>query len=174
MRKYPANESACGAIYDSAPADNPFLAALPEMLPRDEFLTTIRSTPGLPHDLPRMSPEERRQSLPRLASLFVPLDYMYAVYDQLYRAIRETYTTRTAVEEIRQINALFCGKENTSYAIQAASGSVLGVPGIGKTSTIRRALETMPQVIEHTEYMGQPFYCKQVLYIGPAPQVRAY
>ena len=165
MRKYPPNESCCGAVYDNAPADNPFLAALPEMLPRDEFLSTIRSTPGLPHDLPRMSPEERRQSLPRLASLFVPLDYMYAVYDQLYRAIRETYTTRTAMEEIRQINALFCGKENTSYATQAASGSVLGVPGIGKTSTIRRALETMPQVIEHTEYMGQPFYCKQVLYL---------
>ena len=165
MRKYPPNESCCGAVYDNAPADNPFLAALPEMLPRDEFLSTIRSTPGLPHDLPRMSPEERRQSLPMLASLFVPLDYMYAVYDQLYRAIRETYTTRTAMEEIRQINALFCGKENISYATQAASGSVLGVPGIGKTSTIRRALETMPQVIEHTEYMGQPFYCKQVLYL---------
>lgn len=165
MRKYPPNESVCGAVYDNAPADNPFLAALPEMLPRDEFLTAIRSTPGLPHGLPQMTPEERRQSLPLLASLFVPLDYMYAVYDQLYRAIRETYTTRTAMEEIRQINALFCGKENVSYATQAASGSVLGIPGIGKTSTIRRALETMPQVIEHTEYMGQPFFCKQVLYL---------
>ena len=165
MRKYLPNESCCGAVYDNAPADNPFLAALPEMLPRNEFLSATRSTPGLPHDLPQMSSEERRQSLPLLASLFVPLDYMYAVYDQLYRAIRETYTTRTTMEEIRQINSLFCGKENVSYATQAASGSILGVPGIGKTSTIRRALETMPQVIEHTEYMGQPFYCKQVLYL---------
>ena len=111
MRKYPPNESICGAIYDSAPADNPFLAALPEMLPRDQFLIAIRSTPGLPHDLPQMSSEERRRNLPLLASLFVPLDYMYAVYDQLYRAIRETYTTRTAMEEIRQINALFGNKE---------------------------------------------------------------
>lgn len=55
MRKYPPGESICGAIYDSAPADNPFLAALPEMLPREEFLSTIRSTPGLPHSLPQMS-----------------------------------------------------------------------------------------------------------------------
>lgn len=69
MQKYPSGESVCGAIYDSAPADNPFLTALPEMLPRDEFLSAIRSTPGLPHDLPRMSPEERRQRLPMLASL---------------------------------------------------------------------------------------------------------
>ena len=165
MRKYPPGESVCGAIYDSAPADNPFLAALPEMLPRKEFLSAICSTPGLPHDLPQMSPEERRQSLSLLASLFVPMHYMYAVYDQLYRAIRETYSTRTAMEEIKRINVLFNGKEGTPCATQAASGSVLGVPGIGKTSTIRRALETMPQVIEHTEYMGQPFYCKQVLYL---------
>lgn len=69
------------------------------------------------------------------------------------------------MEEIKRINVLFNGKEGIPYATQAASGSVLGVPGIGKTSTIRRALETMPQVIEHTEYMGQPFYCKQVLYL---------
>ena len=104
MRKYPSGEAVCGAIYDNAPADNPFLAALPEMLPKDEFLTAIRSTPGLPHNLPQLSPEERRQSLPMLASLFVPMAYMYAVYDQLYRAIRETYSTRTAIEEIRRIN----------------------------------------------------------------------
>ena len=165
MRRYPTNESIWGAVYDNAPADNPFLAALPEMLSRDEFLAAIRSTPGLPHNLAQMSPEERRQNLPMISAVFVGMNYMYAVYDQLYRAIRETYTTRTTMEEIRQINALFCGKENNSYATQAVSGSVLGVPGIGKTSTIRRALETMPQVIEHTEYMGHPFYCKQVLYL---------
>ena len=84
MRKYPPGESVCGAVYDNAPADNPFLAALSEMLSREEFLTAIRSSPGLPHNLPQMSPEERRQSLPLLSSLFVPMDFMYAVYDQLY------------------------------------------------------------------------------------------
>lgn len=165
MRKYPAGESIVGAIYDNAPADNPFLAALPEMLGRDDFISEIQGFPKLPPGLPQMSQEERRQSLPMLSSLFVPMDYMYAVYDQLYRAIRETYSTRTAIEEIKRINVLFRGGKCTPYATQAASGSVLGVPGIGKTSTIRRALETMPQVVEHTEYMGQPFFCKQVLYL---------
>lgn len=165
MRKYPPGESICGAIYDSAPADNPFLAAMPEMLPKDEFLSAIRSAPAFPHTLSQMTPEERRQNLPMLSSLFVPLDFMYSIYDQIYRAIRETYTTKTALEETRQINALFCNKGIAPYATQAASGSILGVPGIGKTSTIRRALATMPQVIEHTEYMGQPFFCKQVLYL---------
>ena len=35
MRKYPAGERIVGAIYDNAPADNPLLAALPEMLSQD-------------------------------------------------------------------------------------------------------------------------------------------
>lgn len=164
-RKYPPDSPVCGAVYDNAPANNPFLAAMPEILPREQFMDAIRSMPGLPYNLPQMSLEERRQSLPLLSSLFFPMEFMYAVYDQLYRAIRETYTTRTLIDGIRQINALFCNQETVSYATQAASGSILGVPGIGKTSTIRRTLATLPQVIEHTEYMGKPFFCKQVLYL---------
>lgn len=164
MRKYPDGQ-AVGAVYDNAPADNPFLAAMPELLPQDEFMDRIRGSPPLPTLLSRMSLEERRQALPMLSTLFFPMGYMYAIYDHLYRAITMTYKTRTVVEEIRQTNALFSGREGQSYATQAATGSILGVPGIGKTSAIRRCLAVMPQVIEHMDYQGQPFFCKQVLYL---------
>lgn len=165
MRKYPAGEKIVEAVYDNGPANNPLVAAMPEMLSRDEFMTAIRSLPPLPHTLSYMSPEERRQSLSLLSTVFIPMDYMYYIYDQLYRAIRETYTTRTTIDGIRQINTLFCGKEGIPYTTQAASGSILGIPGIGKTSTIRRALATLPQVIEHSECHGKPFFCKQVLFL---------
>lgn len=165
MMKYPQGQTVVGAIYDNAPADNPFIAAMPDVLSHQDFKAAIRSAPPLPHTLSHMTPEERRQALPMLSSVFVPMDYMYAIYDQLYRAIATTYTTRTVIEGIRQTNALFSRKDGQSYATQAATGSILGVPGIGKTSTIRRCLATMPQVIEHTEYQGQTFYCKQVLYL---------
>lgn len=162
--KYPPGRTV-GAIYDNAPANNPFLAAMPELLAKDVFLEQIKGTPPLTAALPQMTVEERRQALPLLSTLFFPMAYMYAIYDQLYRAIATTYTTRTVMEGIQQTNALFAGREGQSYATQAATGSILGVPGIGKTSTIRRCLATMPQVIEHTEYQGKPFYCKQVLYL---------
>lgn len=165
MRKYPVGEQSVGAVYDNAPADNPFLAALPEMLSQDNFKSEIRGFPKLPPDLPRMSPEQRRQALPLLSSIFIPMDYMYAIFDQLYRAIRSTYSTRSTIEEIRQTNALFRGSSASDYSTQAATGSILGVPGVGKTSSIRRSLALLPQVIEHTEYMGKVFFCKQVLYL---------
>jgi len=109
-----------------------------------------------------MSPEERRGLLPSLASLYVPMPYQYAIYDTLYRAIATTYRTADVVKSTRAINACYCGR---NYATQADSGSILGVPGCGKTATVRRCLSTMPQVIEHVEYQGQPCYCKQVTWL---------
>ena len=98
------------------------------------------------------------------------MDYMYSLYDMLYRAMATTYQTKTVVESVKQLNEIYMdfrtGKERTlSYSTQAYSGAVLGVPGIGKTSTIQRCLSTMPQVIVHTKYKEQPFYTKQINYL---------
>ena len=164
MSKY-TNEQTVGAVYDDAPAGNPFLAAMPDMLPPEKVFETIGSKPQIPYNLNHMTAEERRRHIPIINSVFIPMNYMYNLYDILYRAIQTTYTTRTMIEEIRQINALFTDGEKLSFSTGADSGSILGVPGIGKTSTIKRCLSTMPQVIEHTEYMGKAFFCKQVLYL---------
>ncbi|MCM1569125.1 MAG: ATP-binding protein [Roseburia sp.] len=164
--KYPANAKNVGAIYDNAAADNPFLAAMPEMMSREAFLDTIKCLPPLPAGLSEMPAEERRQNLSLLSSIFVPMEFMYSCYDQLYRAMTSTYATRTMLEEVQRTCALFKGDSLPAFATQPATGSILGVPGVGKTSTIRHTLSVVPQVIEHTDYMGKPLFCKQVLYLA--------
>lgn len=139
------------------------MAAMPEMLAHSAFMAAVRSLPPLPAGLGAMTPEERRQHLPMLSSLFIPMDYTYVLYDQLFRALSSTYSTHTMLEEIQRTNALFRG--SPVYSTQPATGSILGVPGVGKTSSIRRALSLLPQVIEHEEYQGKPFYCKQILFL---------
>ncbi len=128
MSKY-GQKKVVGAIYDNGPMDNPFLAAMPEMLSADEYQRLIRSLPPLPSRLFALSSEERRRQMPILSSLFVPMNFMYRVYDTLYRAITATYMTRTELEGIRQINALFYGSGLYNYATQADTGSALGVAG---------------------------------------------
>lgn len=162
MSKYPAGHAA-SAIYEGS-SGNPYLDAMPDMLSPEQFARVIASYPPIPHDLAQMSPEERRGLLPSLASIYVPTPYQYAIYDTLYRAIATTYRTADVVESTRAINAYYCG-QSTDYATQADSGSILGVPGCGKTATVRRCLSTMPQVIEHVEYQGQPLFCKQILWL---------
>ena len=162
MSKYPTSQRVA-AVYDPAQEGNPFLAAMPKMLAHSAFMAAVRSLPPLPAGLGAMMPEERRQHLPMLSSLFIPMDYTYVLYDQLFRALSSTYSTRTMLEEIQRTNALFRG--SPIYATQPATGSILGVPGVGKSSTIRRSLSLLPQVIEHEKYQGKPFFCKQILYL---------
>lgn len=149
---------------------NPFLEALPEIMGKAEFVEHMKSEIQFPYDLRERSPQERRNHLTELTTWFQPMDYMYTVYDMLYRAMATTYQTKTVIESVRQLNEIYMdfrtGRERTlNYSTQAYSGAVLGVPGIGKTSTIQRCLSTMPQVIIHTKYQDKQFYTKQINYL---------
>ena len=167
--KYRA-EKTVDAIY-TEPNGNPFLEAVPEILGKQEFKAFMKSGFRLPSDLENRTPQERRAALSGLGSWFLPMDYMYSLYDMLYRALASTYQTKSVVGSIRQMNQIYTdfrtGKEaDIPYATQAFSGAVLGVPGIGKTAAIQRCLSTMPQVIVHQNYQGTPFYTKQILYLS--------
>ncbi len=64
------------------------------------------------------------------------------------------------------MNALFVSEGAVNiYGTQAQSGALLGTPGIGKTTTLKRCLMLMPQVIAHEKYLDKPFFCKQVLWL---------
>lgn len=170
MMKY-RNEhtNTVAAEYDKEQG-NPFSEALPDLMGKAEFMEHMKSEIHYPYDLEKRSPQERRTYLTDLSTWFRPMDYMYALYDMLYRAMATTYQTKTVVESVRQLNEIYMdfrtGKERTlNYSTQAYSGAVLGVPGIGKTSTIQRCLNTMPQVIIHTKYQDKQFYTKQINYL---------
>jgi len=158
------------AIYSQELSGNPFLDALPELISKKDFMEQICSFPGIPYNLNQLSSGERRKHVMDLDQLFIPMDYMYNIYDLLYRAIISNYKTHTMKENIRQINEIYwndkLGKPiNNEYSTQSYSGAILGVPGIGKTSTIRRCLQMIPQVITHQRYYNEIFYYKQITYL---------
>ena len=158
-----------GAVYGKENG-NPYLEALPDVLGKKEFERRMKSWPDFPRDISHLSPEDRRNLLSGLSQWFQPMDYMYTLYDMLHRAMCSTYQTKTVIESIRQMNDLYMDfrtgrPRELSYSTQAYSGAVLGVPGIGKTSTIKRCLSTMPQVIVHQEYQGRKIYEKQINYL---------
>ena len=169
MRYQEMQGNCVNAIY-SREQGNPYLEALPDVLGKKEFERRIKSQPDFPRDVSHMAPEERRNLLSGLSQWFQPMDYMYTLYDMLHRAMVSTYRTKTVVESVKQMNDIYMdfrtGKpRELTYSTQAYSGAVLGVPGIGKTSTIKRCLSTMPQVIVHQEYQGRKIYEKQINYL---------
>lgn len=149
---------------------NPYLDAMPGMVSQTEFYKRVSSRMRLPTDVEFLNPEERRKLLTGLTSWFLPMGYMYNMYDMLYRAVITTYQTKTVVEAIQQMNGLYVDSVNgygsrMQYGTQAFSGAVLGVPGIGKSSTLQRCLSLMPQVIRHTNYQGQKCFEQQINYL---------
>lgn len=144
--------------------DNPFLEAVPVQMDRQVFFQRIYGRPVIPKGVSQANVQERQQWLSHLTELFIPMEYHYAIYDVLLRAIRTTYTTKTMTDSIRQMQAARQGSLS-GFATQAQSGALLGVPGIGKTSAIRRCLSLLPQSIAHSEYRGKPFYKTQILYL---------
>lgn len=149
---------------------NPFFEALPEILGKTEVMKRLKSPVMVNEKMGKLPPEERRKKVMELSKWFYPMDYMYTIYDMLYRAMTATYQTKNVMDHIRQMNDLYTdfrtGRERDfQYATQAYTGSILGVPGIGKTSTVQRCLSLMPQVIVHTNYNGKPMYAKQINYL---------
>lgn len=148
---------------------NPYLEAMPELMGKRAFEQRMKSQPNFQNS-PDMTPEERRNQLSVLSQWFQPIDYMYTLYDMLYRAMASTYRTKTVMDSVRRMNELYqdfrTGRmREAPYSTQAYSGAVLGVPGIGKTSTLKRCLSIMPQVVVHREYQGQKIYEKQINYL---------
>ena len=152
----------------SGQANNPFLEALPDILGKDELFECVKSFPSI-QDIDVLSAAQRRRLISSISSFFLPMDYMYRLYDSIYRAIETTYMTMNVLESTRQLNALYSSSVGAiprcSYTTQAECGAILGVPGVGKTSTIRRCVRSLPQVISHNAYHGHPFYCKQITYL---------
>ncbi|RGC59820.1 AAA family ATPase [Agathobaculum butyriciproducens] len=148
---------------------NPFTDALPSVLSQAALFHLVQSRPVLPDDWQQLEAQERRMLVQKVLTLFYPFAYIYDLYDAVSRALRSTYMTFHAIDSIRKVNAAVITANSTfqemAHITQAECGAILGVPGIGKTSALKRCLSTMPQVLEHTKYDNKPFFCKQVLYL---------
>lgn len=164
--KYDTSKHIVPALYDNGDSRNPLIESLPKPVPISEFQERIGSFPLVPVESADASYSARMQTLAKLQSVFIPLDYMYFVYDTLYRMMQSTYYTRTSKESVMRVNAFFTeGTSMEDYGVSPQTGALLGTAGLGKTTTIRRCLSLMPQVIAHEKYMGRAFFCKQVLWL---------
>ena len=160
--KYELNKKTVSAIYDDTGTLNPFIDALPSPLSVDEFYRAIQHLPPVRKITGNQF--ERKRALSTISSLFVPMDYMYSIYDSVFRLITSSYYTTGSRDSAKKISESLATEEG-SYSEQAQSSSLLGTPGIGKTTTLKRCLSLIPQVIEHETYLNMPCYRKQVLWL---------
>ena len=120
------------------------------------------------------SPEDRGMLTQTLLRLYQPCEKDIDIYTKVERCIRWGYADRNPLSPrfIRQQQHEYRANQQNAEFIQytqsypTTSGfALLGISGLGKSTTLRRVLSRYPQVIRHESYHGIPFNETQITYI---------
>lgn len=154
--------------------DNPFIEALPPLAQTKlEFLTGLSHYPPKPTAATRHAGEiVRTMELPTLGDIVFPFPEYQKAGIALATIMRDTYVARnplTTLDRQRRHALAAEGADGlpfpTDWKSSAKGHFMMAVSGMGKTTFAQAFLLRYPQVIEHSEYFGQPLKCTQVVYL---------
>lgn len=152
---------------------NPFVEALPPIYSKEEVIDDIASYPVYSEEDRRLDDSIRIHLISqKLGNIFQPLIRHIELERKISIMIRNGYISRNPINKeyvesyingYKDINKIVYNKQENLQT--ANSLSIIGMSGLGKTSSINRILNTIPQVIRHTYYKGKDFNIKQVTWI---------
>jgi hypothetical protein len=152
---------------------NPYIEALPLILTEDEALEALAYYPNYCEG-ERQAPSHLRLHMIQSAlDFFAPLPIHLDLEQRISRLIRAGYKARNPLtlgfwqkqdEKIRSTNQpgnvrRFCRRS------MAAGFTIIGFPGVGKTSAVEEILQLYPQVIHHSHYQGRDFTRSQIVWL---------
>ena len=146
---------------------NPLIQALPPMVSKPEIIEKMTR-------MPRFNPSERMlpagirvHLLQRLFDVYTPLPINVQVWELVHSLLIQSYVSRNPFDATYKQFVSSTGKQiierkynvhtTLNYRSTACAGTLIGVSGMGKTTTVNRVLSHIPQVIIHNEYEQQRF-----------------
>lgn len=153
---------------------NPFIEALPPRASDAEIILQLQHRPEYdPAD--RLKPAEDRTMLVQILSrIFQPCEKDFDIYRKVERCIRWGYVDRNPFNQgfVRQQQHEYKAQQQRSQFIRytqdypTTSGfALLGISGLGKSTTLRHVLNRYDQVIHHSCYHDTPFNETQITWI---------
>lgn len=155
--------------------DNPLIEALPETLQKEILFEHLQTKfKVVSEEVCHIPDEQRLLWIDQLYEVFQPWDIHIRIAQAVESAIRSGYSKRNPLDadftvQQRSVAASVHAKDPNFSAMtgnaKAVGFSVIGYSGMGKTSSIQRALGQYPQIIYHTEYKGRPFPFNQIVWM---------
>lgn len=154
---------------------NPLIEAMPELMGSEEILEKLAKAPPYDGTERGMPATDRLQQVERLRQFHQPGMYDLELAYRAARCIRWGYINRNPRDaqyrrEIAQAyNAGKMGEREyrylTGYHPNTSGFTMVGVSGVGKSSTMEGVLSLYPQVIEHASYKGEPLPLRQLVWM---------
>lgn len=137
-------------------AGNPLIEALPALGNEAEILRTLLALPNFEEAQRQWDDQERIAMIAQLSNFMLPLERHIQLAFSLDSMMRQGYVGRIphsmrSQEIFKKLHEkrLLNSSEDITPQISA---SLIGVSGMGKTSTLKRYLSRIPQVIHHPDY----------------------
>lgn len=153
---------------------NPLIEALPKIFSEDDVSRELRHVPNVATSIEKALPlHERIHCVSAIEDLVIPLPIAFDVEGALSVLIRRGYAARNPFNQEWRCKHFNIKKEMSEpleeYQVRSKSVPaimVTGVSGNGKTTLAETLLEMYPQTIIHTEYKGESFNVKQLVWIA--------
>lgn len=153
--------------------NNPLTEALPpRQSPRNAVKCLMVRPPYSKED--RNAPvEDRLAFTQRIARIHQPLEMEMDVFQRIDRCIRWSYADRNPLDP-SHVEKFIDGRNRGGDGSMNYTGkrhphtygfSILGVSGLGKSSSVETILNYYPQVIRHSSYRGIPFEATQIVWM---------
>lgn len=150
----------------------PCIEALPCLIPRKKMFEMIQAHPPYGKHMRRKPAHVRAHMVMDILHFFQPISIHGRLDGMTSRAIHDGYIGRNPIDP-RQANSM---KERLEffrehpyaqrYDENAASGFVVvGMSGVGKSTSLRRILGRYPQIILHNNYRGRRFTRVQIVFV---------
>lgn len=155
--------------------NNPFIESLPNIISKDEIVKKIQFKPTIKKQEIELDKELRMNILPRLYKVFQPLPIHVDIWNMINRLIRQGYISRNPFNPSykKYINSLgesiinnkFNLDSDENFRNTAQCGLLIGMSGVGKTTTTQRVLSNIPQILIHQQYNNVNFNQIQVTWL---------
>ncbi len=153
---------------------NPLIEALPKRVSEKEIIKQLKNRPFYSEEQRLASMEDRGMLVQIVLRLFQPFEKDIDIYRKIERIIRWAYVDRNPFnpafirQQQHEYRAQLQKSASIHYSQSYASTSgfaLLGISGLGKSTTLHHILSRYDQVIEHSSYNGIPFNETQITWI---------
>ena len=152
----------------------PTIECLPPRVKTTEVIKELAVRPEYHESDRNGSPEDRGMLVQNLLRLYQPCEKDIDIYNKVERCIRWGYADRNpfSPEFVQQQQHEFAAQNLSEGFVQYTQSypttngfALLGISGLGKSTTLRHVLGRYPQVVRHKRYNGRPFNETQITWI---------
>ncbi|MBO1264504.1 AAA family ATPase [Proteiniclasticum sp. SCR006] len=131
---------------------NPLIEALPIKKSKLDEIRDLSIIADWPESIQLLDEQSKIYALDTIQTVFQPIPQTIDLKESVDRLIRAGYVNRNPLARSGDFS-------------QPPSIAIIGISGIGKSTTISRILSMYEQVIYHNEYKSQPIQTTQVVWL---------